>query len=73
MATGKGPLGWDENQFRKYDSMRRHTALAGVAMLRANMIKWRLDEISAGTGEIPVPRPEDREPYSKLIPLGAHR
>jgi DDE superfamily endonuclease len=66
MATGKGPLGWDENQFRKYDSMRRHTALAGVAMLRASMIKQRLDEICAGTAEIPAPCPEDEEAGSVI-------
>ncbi len=47
-ATGKGPFGWDENQFRKWESMSRHTALAGIAMLRANMILQRLDGIGKG-------------------------
>lgn len=47
MATAKGPVGWDENQFRKYESLQRHTALAGLAMLKANIIKERLDAAAA--------------------------
>lgn len=47
-ATAKGPVGWDENQFRKWESMNHHTALAGIAMLRANMILQRLDAIRNG-------------------------
>jgi hypothetical protein len=41
--TGKGPIGWDENQFRKWDSINRHTALAGIAILRANLLLQRLE------------------------------
>ena len=36
--TGKGPIGWDENQLRKWGSLQKHTALAGLAMLRSNLI-----------------------------------
>jgi hypothetical protein len=46
MATAKGPIGWDENQFRQWESTQHHTALAGVAMLRANLIRERLSEHS---------------------------
>jgi hypothetical protein len=49
-ATEKGPAGWDENQFRKWDSLHRHTALAGLAVLKGNMISQRLEKITAGTG-----------------------
>ncbi|MGH3420529.1 MAG: hypothetical protein ACRDOD_13195, partial [Streptosporangiaceae bacterium] len=59
MATGKGPIGWDESQFRKYESLQHHTALAGLAMLRANMISQRLGEIEEGTRTIPAPAEED--------------
>jgi SRSO17 transposase len=40
--TGKGPIGWDENQLRKFTSLQKHTALAGLAMLRSNIIMDRL-------------------------------
>lgn len=40
--TAKGPIGWDENQLRKWGSLQKHTALAGLAMLRSNMIMHRL-------------------------------
>jgi SRSO17 transposase len=50
MATAKGPIGWDESQFRKWESMQHHTALAGLAMLRASIIRERLSELSAASG-----------------------
>ena len=46
--TGKGPLGWDQNQLRKFGSLQKHTALAGLAMLRSNIIMDRL----AGRGTV---------------------
>jgi SRSO17 transposase len=46
--TGKGPIGWDENQLRKFGSLQKHTALAGLAMLRSNLIAARLAGRSAG-------------------------
>jgi SRSO17 transposase len=58
--TGKGPIGWDENQFRKWESMNRHTALSGIAMLRANMIMQRLEAIRKGEENIPGPLPEEQ-------------
>lgn len=49
-ATAKGPVGWDENQLRKWGSLQRHTALAGLAMLRANLISERLASYPASRG-----------------------
>ena len=46
MSIAKGPIGWDENQFRKWDSLQHHTALTALAMLKANLIKERLDALS---------------------------
>ena len=50
MATAKGPIGWDESQFRQWESMQHHTALAGLAMLKANIIRERLSEVSVASG-----------------------
>jgi SRSO17 transposase len=58
--TGKGPVGWDENQFRKWESVNHHTALAGVAMLRSNMILQRVDAIGKGEEKIPDSPLEER-------------
>lgn len=61
IAVGKGPIGWDENQFRKYTSVRRHNALSGMAMLRANLIRQRVeraatssDGVESGHSETPA-------------------
>ncbi len=59
IAAEKGPLGWDENQFRKWESMNHHTALAGIAMLRANLIQDRLDKIAKGASSVPETPAED--------------
>jgi SRSO17 transposase len=48
--TGKGPIGWDDNQLRKWMSLRKHAALAGLAMLRSSMIAGRLTSASV-TGQ----------------------
>ncbi len=64
MSTGKGPVGWDENQFRKWESLQHHTALAGMAMLKANIIRKRVNELSAAA-EARVPHqgnPRDMAP-----------
>lgn len=55
--TGKGPVSWDENQLRKFDSLQKHTALAGLAMLRSNIIIERLagGEIAHARGTVPEP------------------
>jgi len=45
MSTAKGPVGWDESQFRQWESTQHHTALTGFAMLRANLIRERLSEL----------------------------
>lgn len=50
MATAKGPIGWDEGQFRQWESMQHHTALAGLAMLKANLIRERLSELFVTSG-----------------------
>jgi SRSO17 transposase len=86
MSAAKGPIGWDESQFRQWESTQHHTALAGVAMLRANLIRERLSKLPAtprtardrsdeeGTAE--VAPAENSEPSGKTgeldlqIPLG---
>ena len=60
IAVGKGPIGWDHNQFRKYGSIQRHNALSGMAMLRANLIRQRVEQAAksydeAGPGHAGVP------------------
>jgi hypothetical protein len=60
MATAKGPIGWDESQFRKWGSMQHHTALAGLAMLKASIIRERLSELSAASGAAGGKAPEAR-------------
>jgi hypothetical protein len=49
-AVGKGPAGWDHNQFRKYGSIQRHTALTGLAMLRAILIRQRAEQAAGSSG-----------------------
>jgi hypothetical protein len=51
IAVGKGPIGWDQNQFRKYASIQRHNALSGMAMLRANLIRQRVEQAQQSPGE----------------------
>lgn len=60
--TGKGPLGWDENQFRKWASVNHHTALVGIAMLRANLIMQRLNATAKDEKEFMEPSREERLP-----------
>ena len=50
IAVGKGPIGWDDNQFRTYKSVQRHAALCGLAMLRANMIRIRIEVAGKSSG-----------------------
>src|ERR1039458_3622572 len=50
MATAKGPIGWDQSQFRQWESMQHHTALTGLAMLKANIIRERLSELFVTSG-----------------------
>lgn len=50
-ATGKGPLGWDHNQYRTWTSVQHHTALCGLAMLKANALRARLENISVSSSE----------------------
>jgi hypothetical protein len=54
-ATAKGPVGWDQNQLRKWESLQKHAALAGMAMLRANIISelLALREREAETPDAP--------------------
>ena len=68
MATAKGPIGWDEGQFRQWESMQHHTALAGLAMLKAHIIRERLSELlvtSGTTGE----NDDGSDPETKEIAL----
>jgi SRSO17 transposase len=72
MAAAKGPIGWDENQFRKWESMQHHTALAGLAMLRANIIRERLSELPAAPGAVRE-NDSDSEPETGGIVLSGNR
>jgi len=70
IAIGKGPIGWDENQFRTYTSVQRHAALCGMAMLKATMVRTRLDHLDQA-----APPPADAtdgparpEPTPQAIP-----
>lgn len=62
IAVGKGPIGWDDNQFRKIASIQRHNVLSGMAMLRANLVRQRAEQAAASSGgagsglaDIPAP------------------
>lgn len=46
IAVGKGPIGWDENQFRTWTSAQRHTALSAMAMLRTHMTRVSIERAS---------------------------
>jgi hypothetical protein len=59
--TGKGPIGWDDNHFRQWESMNKHTALAGIAMLKSNMILEDLETLRKGATEISDPPPGRQE------------
>jgi SRSO17 transposase len=48
IAAAKGPIGWDDNQFRTYTSLERHAALCALAMLRVVAIRGRLEEQASG-------------------------
>ncbi|MCA1708373.1 MAG: hypothetical protein LC808_35895 [Actinobacteria bacterium] len=47
IATGKGTLGWDHNQYRTWTSRQHHTALCGLAMLKAIALRARLENTAA--------------------------
>jgi SRSO17 transposase len=64
-ATGKGIVGWDENQLRKWGSLQKHTALAGLAMLRSNVIMGML------SGGKPVPLLRDAPRGNRENPGGS--
>ena len=50
IAVGKGPIGWDHNQFRKFSSIQRHNVLSGMAILRANLIRQRVEQAGEQSG-----------------------
>jgi hypothetical protein len=57
IATGKGALGWDHHQFRTWTSLCHHTALCGLAMLKATVLRARLENITefpSGTPTLPT-------------------
>jgi len=58
IAVGKGPIGWDQNQFRKHSSIQRHNALSGMAMLRANLIRHRLEQVPRSPDETETGHPD---------------
>ena len=49
IASGKGPLGWDHNQYRTWTSVQHHTALCGLAMLKTNSLRARLENTSTSS------------------------
>ncbi len=51
IASGKGLLGWDHNQYRTWTSVQHHTALCGLAMLKANALRARLENTSAASSQ----------------------
>jgi hypothetical protein len=74
--TGKGPIGWDDNHFRKWESINKHTALAGIAMLKSNMILEDLEALRKGLIEIsasPLGRREAALPESAGNPAPPER
>ncbi|MCA1602154.1 MAG: transposase [Acidobacteria bacterium] len=60
-ATGKGPLGWDHNQYRTWTSVQHHTALCGLAMLKTNALRARLDNIPVSSSETEYPETNHRD------------
>jgi hypothetical protein len=61
--TGKGPIGWDANQLRKFSSLQKHTALAGLAMLRSNLIIDRLSGRGNFLSQDTAPASGDEHPF----------
>jgi SRSO17 transposase len=55
IATGKGPLGFDHNQYRTWTSLSHHTALCGMAMLKTAVLRARLENTSASLSDITHP------------------
>lgn len=47
IATGKGPLGWDHHQYRTWTSLCHHTALCGLAMLKATALRAYVENTTA--------------------------
>lgn len=47
IATGKGPVGWDHHQYRTWTSLCHHTALCGLAMLKATALRAYLENTTA--------------------------
>lgn len=68
MSLAKGPVGWDENQFRKWESMHHHAVLAGLAMLKANIINERVDTFRASAGTADPHGEENREESMQEVP-----
>lgn len=71
--TGKGPVGWDDNHFRKWESMNKHTALAGISMLKSNMILEDLEALRKGELEISDAPPENQGSRSGGNPDSPYR
>ncbi|MCA1673612.1 MAG: hypothetical protein LC799_15905, partial [Actinobacteria bacterium] len=59
IATGKGALGWDHHQYRTWTSVQHHTALCGLAMLKAIALRARLENTAAFASDTDQPPAED--------------
>jgi hypothetical protein len=44
IGVAKGPIGWDQDQFRTYTAVQRHAALSAMTMLKAAMVRRRAEE-----------------------------
>jgi len=67
IASGKGSLGWDHNQYRTWTSVQHHTALCGLAMLKANALRARLENTHASSSETDHSTTDHRE--SDALPI----
>ena len=69
IATGKGPLGFDHHQYRTWTSLQHHTALCGLAMLKANALRARLETTAAFRSDTAQSPAEDMSTPQTDFPL----
>lgn len=74
IATGKGPLGWNHHQYWTWTSVQHHTALCGLAMLKAMVLRARLENTVAFAYATTQPPAEDittpRRTFPRRFPAG---
>jgi SRSO17 transposase len=67
IASGKGPLGWDHNQYRTWTSVQHHTALCGLAMLKTNALRARLENTYASSTQTDHPEIDHPEIKARSV------